>query len=186
MCVIVVKARAISKNQIAFDFLEAKRASSYRSRSRPIRRCPEVILGPKAPRVEMRVFQFVIPFHRGRRARYSAEPARSIRPPHRQFPPARRVMPYSVSNPKTRFITSCFFSDVTRPIYERRSTSTVRRWAICPSQLRSRRRLRALARRDRSDRRNLDHVFRIVIDQLEPILGNIGGRENIVLACTRR
>ena len=28
--------------------------------------------------------------------------------------------------------------------------------------------------------RNFDDVFRIVIDQLEPIFGDVGGRENIV------
>ena len=35
--------------------------------------------------------------------------------------------------------------------------------------------------RDRSHGRNLDDVFRIVIDQLEPVFGDVGRRENVVL-----
>src|SRR5260370_8232348 len=35
--------------------------------------------------------------------------------------------------------------------------------------------------RKRFHRRDLDHVFRIVVDQLEPVFGNIGGWKNVVL-----
>ena len=61
----------------------------------------------------------------------------------------------------------------------------VQRYGISSSLLRSRQTFRERVHRKRSDRRNLDHVFRIVIDQLEPILGDVRGRENIVLRLLR-
>src|SRR5438105_12669057 len=77
------------------------------------------------------------------------------------------VMPYSVSRPNTRFIPRgdklCGGSRYLPSLLD--YTTAVSRLAL-----------------HRADGRNLDDILRIVINELEPIFGNVSGREDIVLA----
>src|SRR5262249_34699208 len=92
-----------------------------------------------------------------------------------------RVMPYSVSNPKTRFIRSCSFPMSLRQRADGDQAEPGRR---CGHFLRSSDDARGCARSrvgNRSNGRYFDNVLWIVIDQLEPIFGDVGSWENTVL-----